>query len=157
MNFQRTILFFHIITKLEKIYNGYENHIVCVWRYLQLGDYRGPQSPWQEGGGEKSPRYWWSGHCLITTQTQGNLTVSGAIWPQVYPELSPLTHYQDLRPHQPGVVTSPGRPGCCLNTEIPGQPGDSLAWSPWRSSVNSGLGRVCLHLSRPASVSSSEK
>lgn len=110
MNFQRTILFFHIITKLEKTYNGYENHVACVWRYLQLGDYRGPQSPWQTGGGEKPPRYWWSGHCLITIQTQGNLTVLGASWPQVYPELTPLNRYQDLRPHQPGVVTSPGRP-----------------------------------------------
>lgn len=45
-------LIFPIITKLEKKnYNGYQKHITCVWLYLELGDYQGPQSSWQAG--------WW--------------------------------------------------------------------------------------------------
>lgn len=92
-NLQEAPYFSISLPNLKNNYNAYGSHIKCIWCYLYLGVIKA-HSPC----GRQGPRYWWSGHLLITAQMLADSTVLGAGWSQIYPRL--LTHSRGLSPHQ---------------------------------------------------------
>ena len=100
---------------------------------VRFGDYQGPQSLWQAAwwGAGHSPRYWWSGHHLITAQMQGSLTVSGTT---SSPRADTTKSLSGPKAAWARCGHQPRRARCPLNTDPLGNPGDGLVWSLQASS-----------------------
>lgn len=78
MNLRRAISFSISLTNLKKITMAMETIQRVFGAIFGLGIIETHSPGGRQGGGEQAPRYWWSWHCLITAQMQGNLTVLGA-------------------------------------------------------------------------------
>lgn len=78
MNLQKATSFFMPSADLKNTTMAMETTERVCGTICTLGIIEAHSPRGRQGGGEQAPRYWWSGHRLITAQTQGKLTVSGA-------------------------------------------------------------------------------
>lgn len=132
---------FHIITKLEKNYNGFGNHLTCVWHYLSLGIIEAHSPGGRQGGGEQAPPDIGGLGTVLSPHKRGATQQFQEQPGHKFTELTPLNRFQDLRPHSP--LWPPAQAGQMLPEHRPaGEPGDSRAGSLPESSADSGLGRV---------------
>lgn len=98
------------IAKLEKNYNGFGNHLTCVWHYLSSGIIEAHSPGGRQGGGEQAPLDI-GGLGTVLSPHKRRATQQFQEQPgHKLPELMPLNRYHELRPHKPGAATSPGRP-----------------------------------------------
>lgn len=127
MNSQRAISFSLSLPNLKKKnYNGYQKHITCLALSGAWGLSRPTVLVAGRVVGSRAPRYWWSGHHLITALMQGSLTVSGTI---SSPQADTTKSLSGPEAAWARCGHQPRRARCPLNTDPLGNPGDGLVWS----------------------------